>query len=45
MAGGELVGESDLPDEAYLTTFFDTGTEPQQHSEADLYREVRRNHE
>ncbi len=28
-----LVRESDLPDEAYLTTFFDTGTERQQHSQ------------
>ena len=27
-----LMRESDLPDEAYLTTFFDTGTERQQHS-------------
>ena len=28
-----LMRESDLSDEAYLTTFFDTGTERQQHSQ------------
>ena len=35
-AGAEmfsLMRESDLPDEAYLTTFFDTGTERQQHTQ------------